>query len=147
MSLDQWRQWGWLKPHTPNRRDIEEQLKLAARERSDANVPGLSVDARFAHAYAAGLALARAALYAAGYEADKAHSGHKYSIDSLAFTVSATPAVLAQFDGFRIKRPKGMYDAVGAVSVGEAQAMLQIAEELSVSVPQWIRANHPKLLP
>jgi hypothetical protein len=39
-----------------------------------------------------------------------------------------------------------MYDAVGAVSVGEAQAMLEIAEELSISVPKWIRANHPHLL-
>ena len=145
--MDQWRQWGWLKPHTPSRRTIEDQLKLAAREQSDANVAGLSIDARFAHAYAAGLALARAALYAAGYEADKAHSGHKYTIDSLEFTVSPDPAVLAQFDSFRAKRHKGMYDAVGTVSVGEAQAMLAIAEELTVSVPQWIRANHLKLLP
>lgn len=145
--MDQWRQWGWLKSHTPSHQDIDAQLKLAARERSDANVQGLSIDARFAHAYAAGLALARAALYAAGYEADKAHSGHKYTIDSLAFTVSAAPAILAQFDSFRVKRHKGMYDAVGAVSVGEAQAMQEIAEELSISVPKWIRANHPQLLP
>ena len=89
--LQQWQQWGWLRPHQTSRQEIEQQLKLAARESTDSRVAGLSTDARFSHAYASALASACAALCAAGYEADKAHSAHKYTIDSLAYTLAPDP--------------------------------------------------------
>ena len=145
--MQQWRQWGWLKPHKTDAKEIDQQLKLAAPELADAKVSGLSTDARFTHAYAAAFACTRAALYASGYEPDKGHSGRKYTVESLPFTVAPDPKLVAEFDGFRGKRHKGMYDAVGAVSAPEADAMVRIAEEFSNSVPKWIRANHPALLP
>jgi hypothetical protein len=143
--LQQWQQWGWLRSHQTSKQEIEQQLKLAARELADSRVAGLSTDARFAHAYASALASARAALYAAGYEADKAHSAHKYTIDSLPYTMAPDPKLVQAFDVFRAKRHKGMYDLVGAASDAEADAMQGIARSLSTLLPQWLAANHPQL--
>jgi hypothetical protein len=123
---------------------VSQQIALAARELADSRVTGLSTDARFAHAYASGLALARAALYAMGFEADKAHSGHKLTIDSLAHTVIPNVKLVQSFDVFRAKRHKGLYDQVGAVSDAEADEMQEIARELTTLVTGWLKANYPQ---
>src|SRR5260370_36895330 len=106
-ELQQWQKWGWLRAHQTSKQEIGQQIKLAARELSDSTVAGLSTDARFVHAYASALACARAALYAAGYEADKAHSAHKYAIASLIHTIDTNLKLVQAFDTFHANRHKG----------------------------------------
>ncbi len=38
------------------------------------------------------------------------------------------------------------YERAGTTTAAEAQEMLQLATELSTSVQDWLRANHPALL-
>lgn len=111
----------------------------------DAQVKGLSVDAQFLHAYNAALALASAALYAAGFKPHKQQSHHLRVIESLRFTVAADDSLVDQFDTFRAKRHKGVYDIAGGISKTEAHAMFEIADKLSAVVPKWLKDHHPQL--
>ena len=69
VSLERWRTDGFIKAHDSNRAEIQRLLAVADRDLKDANITGLSVDRRFATAYAAALQLATVVLRASGYRA------------------------------------------------------------------------------
>jgi hypothetical protein len=46
MNLNDWLEKGWLVKHRPDRREIRELLGIADRATSDAEVKGISPDAR-----------------------------------------------------------------------------------------------------
>jgi hypothetical protein len=125
---------------------VSNLLAVARREIKDANVKGLSTDAKFLHAYNAALALASIALSASGYKPHKQQSHHLRTIESLAFTIAPSTDFVDDFEAFRAKRHKGVYDVAGAIAKGEADRMLQIARELTDLVIQWLNDNHPELI-
>jgi hypothetical protein len=96
-------------------------------------------------AYNAALQTATAALAAAGYRATRdAH--HYRTIQSLAYTVGADSALIAQLDAFRKKRNIGDYERAGIISEQEAKEMLLLARDICRKVQDWLRTNHPELL-
>jgi hypothetical protein len=111
----------------------------------DSQTPGLSSDWRLNIAYNAALQTATAALAACGYRA--ARDAHHYRIiQSLAYTIGASPGLVAQFDQFRKKRNIGAYDRAGATSDQEASEMILLAQRLRNEIEDWLRINHPSLL-
>lgn len=102
VSLQDWLKNGWLTEHKPSRQEIRDLLGVADRDLADCSTPGLSADWRLNIAYNAGLQLATAALAAAGYRATR-DSHHYRVIQSLAHTVGADRAIIAQFEQFRKK--------------------------------------------
>ncbi len=78
MSLENWRQSGWLSAHEPSPQEIADLLAIADRDLRDCQAEGLSTDWRFNIAYNALLQAATAALAAAGYRA--ARDSHHYRI-------------------------------------------------------------------
>lgn len=58
MSLSEWLADGSIKAHPSSRTEIGRLLAIVDRDLADANVPGLTVDRRFATAYEAALQLA-----------------------------------------------------------------------------------------
>lgn len=112
----------------------------------DAQVRGLSVDARFGHAYNAALQTALAALAAAGYNVAKGESHHYRGIQSLSYTIGYDASLISKLDKLRKKRNISDYEQAGTVSDQEADEMVQIAKDLRAAVKAWLRQEHPDLL-
>jgi hypothetical protein len=145
MSLSDWLDKGWLVTHRPDRREIKELLGIADRAISDAQVKGISTDARLSIAHNAALQLSIAALAAIGYRAGR-EAHHYRAIQSLAFTIGASTDLVDQLDSFRKKRNISDYERTGAVSEHEAKEMLALAKTLRETVAAWLKNNHPELI-
>jgi len=145
MTLSDWLDRGWLVKHRPDRREVRELLGIADRAIADAEVKGISPDARLSIAHNAALQLAIAALTATGYRAGR-EAHHYRAIQSLAFTIGASTDLVDQLDSFRKKRNIGDYERAGAVSEHEAREMLALAKSLRETVTVWLKKNHPELV-
>ena len=94
----------------------------------------------------AALQLARAALAACGYQAER--DAHHYRvIQSLEFTIAMDAKSVRRFDTFRKKRNVSDYDRSDAVSELEAEEMRKLATWLRTEVEAWLEKNHPALKP
>jgi hypothetical protein len=146
MSLKQWADNGWLKPHATSRQEIGELLAAVARDRGDAK-KGLSPDWTFNIAYNAARGLCTVALYASGYRADRDGS-HFYTIGSLVHTLGKSAGDLPRLlEQCRKKRNIATYESVGAISPKEANELVGAVGELHDKVVEWLKGNHPDLTP
>jgi hypothetical protein len=145
VSLQDWRKNGWLVDHQTSKREIADLLAVADRDMADSQAEGLSTDWRLNIAYNAALQLATAALAAADFRAGR--DAHHYRvIQSLAHTIGADTALVAQFDAFRKKRNTAGYERVGMISDKESQEMVALAKRLRKDVAEWLKKHHPQLL-
>ncbi|MBN1637165.1 MAG: hypothetical protein JW920_11655 [Deltaproteobacteria bacterium] len=145
MSLQSWLSNGWLVSHRTSPQEIADLFAVADRDLKDSQTPGLSSDWQLNIAYNAALQAATAALAACGYRA--AREAHHYRIiQSLAYTIEASPGLVIQFDRFRKKRNIGAYDRAGAVSDHEASEMVLLAQKIKKEIEDWIKKNYPELL-
>jgi hypothetical protein len=85
MSLKQWADNGWLKPHRTSREEISKLLNIVERDLNDAQTD-ISADWRFGIAYNAALKLCRILLSSEGYR--PAHELQHYR------TLAALPEIL-----------------------------------------------------
>jgi hypothetical protein len=137
---------GVLQIHKPSTMEIAGLLALADRNLADAGIRGLSTEGRFQFAYNAALAMATAAMHAAGYRTNSNVSGHHaLTLESLVYTIRVDAALVRKLDAFRRKRNRVSYDAPAAVSAKEAADMLALAVQLRHDVEAWIRAKHAGL--
>jgi hypothetical protein len=146
VALDEWVKFGWLRPHTPAPREIQDLLKVAERDLKDAASDDLSIDWQFAIAYNAGLQLARTALLAAGYETPKGESHHFRAIDALPFLIEVDKDTISLFQAFRKKRAAGVYETVGLITAADAKEMLALAKLIRTQVRAFLQKQHPLLL-
>lgn len=146
MSLNDWLKSGWLAEHKTSPAEIANLMAIADRDLQDCRAKGLSADWKLNIAYNAALQVATAALAAAGYRASR-ESHHYRVLQSLAFTLGAEPALIAQLDQFRKKRNVGGYEQAGRASDLEAGEMAALAAQLRDRTTGWLRKAHPNLLP
>ena len=73
--LQRWPDSGDLRRHRTSRREIADLLAVAERDLSDAHLPALSLDRKFAIAYSGALQMATIVLAASGLRA-VAQRGH-----------------------------------------------------------------------
>lgn len=146
MSLSDWVSSGWLVEHRTSPQEIADLLGVADRDLHDCTLKALSEDWQLAIAYNAALQSATAALAACGYRASR--DAHHYRvIQSLVHTISADTKLVAQLDAFRKKRNIADYERTGLISATEAREMMALARMLRKHVEDWLRKNHPHLLP
>jgi hypothetical protein len=148
MSLEQWLQNGWLQRNDPTVAQIQQLLQVVDRDISDAQAAGLSADGSFQHAYDAALQLCMIPLLACGYRVPKGQGHHKRAIDSLRYTLGANWSDAADHIE-RCSRLRGQatYERVGVLSERDADDLLDTAKQLLKDVVDWLRENHPRLLP
>ena len=147
MSLKAWLAKGALQAHKSSAKEISGLLALADRNLADAGIRGLSAEGRFQFAYNAALAMATAALHAAGYRTNSNVPGHHaVTVESLEHTIGVDAALVRKLDAYRRKRNRVSYDAPAAVSAKEAADMLALAAQLRREVEAWIRAKHAALI-
>ena len=144
MSLETWLANRWLIEHQNSPQEVAELLSLIERDLSDSQSEGLSLDWSFCMAYNAALQAATLALHAAGYRAGR-ESHHERTIETLRFTLGASPKQVQVLQRYRRKRNTVEYDRVGAVSEQERGEMAEMARELLAEVKKWLGKHHPDL--
>lgn len=148
MSLEQWLRNVWLQRRDPALPEIQKLLQVVDRELSDARAKGISADGKLEHAYTAALQLCTVPLRAEGYQVPKGGSHHKRTIDSLPYTLGERWKEVADYIE-RCSRQRGiaMYERIDVVSNEDADDLLNKAEQLRREVINWLKTNHPKLVP
>ena len=145
MSLKQWADNGWLKPHRTSRKEIGSLLRIVERDLNDAQ-GDISADWRFGIVYNAALKLCRILLSAEGYR--PSHELQHYR------TLAALPEILGKakkadaeyLDNCRKKRNIVEYDEVGGASESDADELIGFVKGFKNQVIAWLTENHPELL-
>lgn len=145
MSLQQWVDHGWLRPHKTSREEIENLLQIVNRDLEDA-VADISPDWRFGIAYNAALKLCTVLLYAEGFRPERTLQHYR--------TIQALPVILgkdktsdAQYlDACRNKRNIAEYDYVGGITEQDANELIEFAGDLRRNVTEWLKEKHPDLV-
>jgi hypothetical protein len=146
MSLEGWKDSGWLREHKTSAKEISGLMALVERDLTDAAREEISTDWRFNIAYNAGLQLATAVLYASGYRAGRGESKHYRTIQALPLIVGSEFVPVKNYlDNCRRKRNVSEYDTAGTVSQKEADELLRTAQRLKDQVEKWLEENHPEL--
>ena len=146
MSLSQWQNNGWLRPHKTDKEEISNLLAIADRDIADATNPMLSDDWKFGIAYNAALKLCTVMLYAAGYRPEK-NLAHYRTLMSIEFTMGPHRKEDAIYlDACRAKRNTVEYDNIGGASRAEALELLDFTKELKSEVLKILQEKHPELI-
>ena len=146
MTLKQWANNGWLKPHTTSAEETGNLLAIARRDMQDAQKQAISDDWRFGIAYNAALKLCTVLLYAEGYRADK-NLAHYRTLHSLPLILGEKRKDDAEYlDTCRTKRNAVEYDCVGGVTGSEADELIDFVRDLEKDVLAWLKSKRPELL-
>lgn len=140
MSLKEWVDNGWLKPHRTSREEINNLLAIVERDISDAE-ENISTDWRFGIAYNAALKLCAILLYAEGYR--PSHGLQHYR------TLAALPVIFGTakksdaeyLNDCRKKRNIVEYDYVGGVSESDANELVAFVKEFRDEVIPWLKKS------
>jgi len=104
MTLGNWVEYGWLRPHRSSREEVRDLLAIVDRDLDKASVEKLSPDWRFGIAYNAALKLCTLVLHASGYREGR-ELAHKRAIDALPLILGQERASDAVYlDACRKKR-------------------------------------------
>ena len=144
MTLKQWMDNGWLRPHKTSVEEIENLFMIIDRDLKDAK-GGISDDWRFGIAYNAALKLCTILLYAEGFKAEKTLQHYR--------TIQELPLILGKernadaiyLDSCRSKRNIVEYDYVGGVTEHDADELIEFVKELKTDVLDWLNKKHPEL--
>ncbi len=145
MSLKQWADNGWLKPHKTSQKEISDLFMIVERDLQDAS-GSISADWRFGIAYNAALKLCTILLYASGYKPEKTLQHYR--------TIQALPVILGNtfkedakyLDTCRNKRNTAEYDYVGAAGADDVDELIGFVKELYEAIIKWLKEKHPQLV-
>jgi len=147
MTLKQWADNGWLKPHKTSRQEIGNLLAIARRDLADARAGGISDDWRFGIAYNAALKLCTVLLHAEGYRPAQ-NLAHYRTLQTLPLILGTNRKADADYlDACRTKRNTVEYDYVGGATEADADELIEFAESLKKDVLKRLSAKHPGLAP
>jgi len=142
MSLADWADVGWLRPHQTSRQEIANLLTIVERELADSAVTQISLDARLGMLYNAALKLADIALRTAGYRPGRGQSQHYRTIMSLPLTLGSQWTDAAEFlDGIRVLRNKAEYESVGFATERQFTELHGFVERLRKAVAKHTGTN------
>lgn len=147
MSLQDWADNRWLRPHRTSRGEIDGLLSLVDRDLADPGKKAISADWRFGIAYNAELKLCTILVHASGFRPEKNQQHYR--------TLQALPLVLgdsrkkdaAYLETCRIKRNEVEYDAAGGVTDADATELRDFASALRKDVLEWLGKRDRSLLP
>ena len=145
MSLKQWENDGWLRPHKTSPQEIADLLAIVDRDLADAR-GAISPDWRFGIAYNGALKLCTILLYASGYRPEKTLQHYR--------TIAALPLILGEdrkddadyLELCRIKRNKAEYDRTGVATEQDAEELIEFTNALRGDVLEWLNQNHTELV-
>ena len=130
--------------HTTSVQELTEIRRLVARDLSDATIPALSEDRRFATAYNAALQAGKMAIACAGYRIASVPGHHRLTFEGTKLAVGKPVEALADyFDACRRKRNEIDYTGAAIATGTEADELVLHAKSFLDLVERWIESNHP----
>jgi hypothetical protein len=130
--------------HTTSRQELTQIRRLVARDLSDAAIPALSEDRRFATAYNAALQTAKMAIACAGYRIASVPGHHRLTFEGAKLALGNPAEQLADyFDACRRKRNEIDYTGATIATGTEADELLLHARSFLDLVERWIDSAHP----
>lgn len=145
--LQRWLESGALRRHRTSRREVADLLAVAARDLADARATVISLDRRFATAYAAALQLATVVLAAEGLRPAARRGHHVVTIQALPELMGKELGEFAVYlDSCRALRNTSDYERVGAVTEADVRELLGEVEQFRARVVDWLSSHHPGLL-
>lgn len=123
--------------------EIRRYLARVATRLADARTDSISLESRFDLAYEALLQLGLVALRAHGYRADSRGGHHVTALQTLNQTIDFPKDKLRLIDQFRRQRAQGLYDGTFEPTRSEVAALLEVADEVSLHLEQWLSKNRP----
>jgi len=146
MSLLDWRNAGWIRPHNPTPQEIRDMFRIADRDLADAANTGISADSRHYIAYNGALKLCAVLLLAEGYRPEKGQGSHQRAIDSVRVVLGSDHQDTVDYLNLcRGKRNASAYDHVGGVSIRSAEELIEFTRRFRAEVHAWVRNNHSDL--
>ena len=144
MTLKQWSENRWLRPHKTSHKEISNLLEMVDRDLKDTG-SGISADWRFGIAYNAGLKLCTILLYAEGYRPERTLQ-HYRAIQALPLILGDHRKGDAEYmDACRSKRNILEYDYVGGVTDRDADELIEFVKALKKDIVDWLKKHHPEL--
>lgn len=132
--------------HTTSRQELNEIRRLVARDLTDAAIPALSEDRRFATAYNAALQTAKMAIACAGYRIASVPGHHRLTFEGAKLALGKPAEHLADyFDSCRRKRNEIDYTGATIATTTEADELLLHAKSFLKLVEAWINSTYPAL--
>ena len=132
--------------HTTSPQELNEIRRLVARDLTDAAIPVLSEDRRFATAYNAALQTAKMAIACAGYRIASVPGHHRLTFEGAKLALGKPVEHLADyFDSCRRKRNEIDYTGATIATTTEADELLLHAKAFLNLVEGWILPTHPAL--
>lgn len=145
MSLQNWQDNGWLKPHHTDLQELSNLLAIVDRDLGDAQTSGLSLDWQFGIAYNAALKLCTMMLFAAGYRPENALA-HYRTLHSIEYTLGPQHKEDAIYlDACRNKRNVVEYENVGRSTASEVAELVTFVTRLRQEVLNSLRPRFPDL--
>jgi len=146
MSLQSWLNNGWLRAHKTSPQEIKDLLAIVDRDLKDAG-GDISADWRFGIAYNAALKLCTILVFASGYRPEKTLQ-HYRTIQALSLVLGPPRQPDVEYlDTCRSRRNTIEYDHAGGVTTNNADELIDFVKDLRGDVLEWLRQNHPELLP
>lgn len=145
MSLEEWKNNGWLKEHRTSPQEIANLFAIVRRDLEDAKAQQVSADWRFGIAYNAALKLCTILLVSEGFRPDK-NLAHYRTLQALPLILGANKkADAAYLDTCRVKRNIAEYEMAGTATTADADELIHFANDLLKEVEAWLTWQHPDL--
>ncbi|MDA0840823.1 MAG: SAV_6107 family HEPN domain-containing protein [Planctomycetota bacterium] len=137
---------GRAQAHETSKQELDDLREVIERDLSNAAIPALSADRRFATAYNAVLQLAKMAIACAGYRVSARSGHHQTTFVALKLAIGNPVINLAgYFEICRRKRNMVDYDSAHVVTETEATELLNEADRFRQLVEDLIAQNYPQL--
>jgi hypothetical protein len=132
--------------HQTSKQELDDLRAVIRRDLSDAAIPALSEDRRFATAYNAALQTAKMVVACAGYRVGSVPGHHAISFECAGAALGKqADGLVGFFDVSRRKRNIIDYTGVQIATPTEAAEVLERAQDFNAMVETWIQVNHPQL--
>ncbi len=146
MSLKDWQENGWLKPHKTDIQEISSLMAIVNRDLSDAKTQGLSLDWKFGITYNAALKLCCIVLYTQGYRPEN-NLAHYRTIMALKEIPGQNWTNYAVYlNSCRMQRNVLEYEQIEAISEDEADKLLSFTVLFQKEVQEYLMSNFPEYI-
>ena len=146
MSLKDWLDNGWLKPHQTDRQEILNLLGIVERDLTDAMLEGLSADWKFGIAYNAALKLCTIMLFAQGYRPENALAHYRTIMALKEIGDGNWEGHAIYLNACRMQRNIMEYDKSNVITADEATKIIEFSRSFHVEVKHYIQQKYPHLL-
>ena len=146
MSLKDWLANGWLKPHRPDRQEINNLLEIVQRDLTDASLDTLSPDWQFGIAYNAALKLCTILLHLHGYRPENALAHYRTIMSLKEMSNPNWTEYAIYLNACRMRRNILEYDRIDTISADDVRQLLQFTTTFQAEVKTYLTQNYPEFL-